>query len=92
MSGVQETSLEAYREILPKLGEKQAEVYKVLASATRRGFDMTNMELSMLLKWSINRVTPRVYELRQNELVVLSQRRECGVTGRWACAWKTKET
>lgn len=91
MSGVQETSLEAYHEIQLRLGEKQAEVYKVLKAATRYGFDMTNMELALLLKWSINRVTPRVFELRRFGVVVMSQVRDCGVTGNRAMSWKTKE-
>ena len=91
MSGVQETSLEAYREIQPNLGKKQHEVYRVLKAATRRGFDMTNMELAVLLKWSINRVTPRVFELRTLGIVVLSKVRDCGVTGRRACAWRTTQ-
>lgn len=90
MSGVQETSLATYRQIQPRLGKKQREVYEVLEAATRHGFNMTNMELALLLKWSINRVTPRVFELREQGWVVLAQRRECGVTGRWACAWRTK--
>jgi len=87
---IQETSLEAYLEVKPRLGEKQKEVYRLLKNATRVGFDMTNMEIAQALKWSINRVTPRVYELRQAGLVVLSRKRKCGVTGRRAMAWKIK--
>ena len=87
---IQETSLEAYLEVKPRLGEKQKEVYRLLKNATRVGFDMTNMEIAQALKWSINRVTPRVYELRQAGLVVLSQKRLCSVTGRRAMAWKIK--
>ncbi len=86
---IQETSLEAYLEIKPKLAEKQKEVYRLLEKATRAGFDMTNMEIARALNWSINCVTPRVYELRHAGLVVLSQRRECSVTGRRAMAWRT---
>ncbi|RLC88031.1 MAG: hypothetical protein DRJ03_03975 [Chloroflexi bacterium] len=87
---IQETSLEAYLEVKPRLGEKQKEVYRLLKNATRVGFDMTNMEIAQALKWSINRVTPRVYELRQSGLVVLSQKRKCGVTGRRAMAWRVR--
>jgi len=89
---VQATSLKAYREIQPSLASKQQIVYKLIADASRNGFDMTNMEIAEALHWSINRVTPRVWELRnQLHVVVLSQKRECGVTKRWAMAWKTKE-
>jgi len=87
---VQETSLEAYLGVKPRLGEKQKEVYRLLKNATRVGFDMTNMEIAQALKWSINRVTPRVYELREKGLVVLSQKRLCSVTGRRAMAWRVR--
>jgi|YelNatPaOPRAMG01_1025707.scaffolds.fasta_scaffold166269_2 DNA-binding MarR family transcriptional regulator len=87
---VQETSLEAYRQIQPCLGQKQAEVYRLLKRATECGYDMTNMEIARALRWSINRVTPRVLELREMGLVVLSQKRSCAVTGRTAMAWQTK--
>lgn len=87
---VQDTSLEVYFvKVLPRLAEKQATVYRVLQDATSRGFDMTNREIAALLKWDINRVTPRVLELREKGLVVLSCRRRCGVTGNMAYAWKT---
>jgi hypothetical protein len=93
MSGVQETSLQAYREIQPTKGSKQQIVYKLIADATHNGFDMTNMEIAEALHWTINRVTPRVWELRNEfHVVVLSQMRDCGVTGNRAMAWKTKET
>ena len=86
---IQETSLQAYREIQPTLSQKQTIIYNVLVDATRKRFDMTNMEIAKLLGWSINRVTPRVWELRHDlHLVVLSQRRHCGVTKRNAMAWK----
>ena len=87
---IQETSLEAYLEVKPRLGEKQKEVYRLLKNATRMGFDMTNMEIAQALRWSINRVTPRVYELRQAGLVVLSRKRKCSVTGRRAMAWRVR--
>ena len=86
----QETSLEAYREVLPHLGMKQRIVYTEIYKATRQGFNLTNMELAEWLQWSINRVTPRVYELRELGRVVLDEKRVCKVTGRRAMAWRTK--
>lgn len=85
---VQETSLRAYREIQPRLGEKQAEVLKVLRAARDTGFDFTNCELAFVLHWPINTVTPRVKELRDYGYVVLSRKRRCERTGRLAMAWK----
>lgn len=90
--GVQQTSLLAYRErVLPHLGESQRAVLEVVVDATGKGFDMTNMEIAQVLRWSINRVTPRVLELRERGLVVEHGRRACGVTGNLALAWRVKK-
>jgi hypothetical protein len=86
---IQQTSLIAYREIQPTLGPRQLEVYRVLQDATRKGFDMTNNELSAVLKLPINCITGRVFELRQKDLVTLSCKRSCGRTRRLAMAWRT---
>lgn len=88
---VQETSLLAYREIQPRLGEKQAEVLKVLRAARDTRLDFTNCELALLLDWPINTIVPRVFELRKKGLVVLNRKRLCERTGRLAMAWKAKE-
>jgi len=88
---MQETSLIAYREIQPRLGEKQAEVLKVLRAARDTRLDFTNCELALVLDWPINTVVPRVFELRRKGLVVLSRKRLCERTGRLAMAWKAKE-
>jgi len=88
----QETSLRAYYDkVLPHLGERQTQVLKVFKS---EGLDLTNMEAARLLRWSINRVTPRVLELRHLGLLMFNQRRRCQVTGNYAMAWtaKKKET
>ena len=87
---VQQTSLEAYRIIQDGLGDKQRRVYNLLRKASTVNMDMTNMEIATALHWSINRVTPRVKELRVYGLVVHSQTRICTVTGYRAMAWKTR--
>ena len=88
---MQSTSLEAYRSrVLPCLAQSQAVVYELLCQASRNKMDMTNMEVASALHWSINRITPRVLELRELGLVVLSQRRRCGCTGNRAKSWKAK--
>lgn len=81
---IQETSLQAYLEIKPKLGKKQAEVLEVLKTGM-----YTNSELSNILGWSINRITGRVFELRVMGLVEESHRRASN-TGRRAIVWKIK--
>ena len=85
---MQETSLDAWHEIQPRLAQSQARVYALIAAATRQGMDMTNMEVARALGWSINRVTPRVKELRDDGHVYLWRVRRCGVTGRRAMAWR----
>lgn len=52
--------------------------------------DWTNEEIARKLGWGINRVTGRVYELRQLGLVVTSLKRSCDVTGMIVQAWRVK--
>ena len=95
-TNMQRTSMEAYyREVLPSLGERHAQVLKVFTDNPT--MDFTNMELAEELGWSINRVTPRVYELRGkgkknkhrwNPVLTLSQKRLCCITERKAMAWQ----
>lgn len=95
-TNVQTSSLEAYfREVLPTLGERQVHVLKVFQDNPT--MDFTNMELAEELGWSINRVTPRVYELRGkgknnklmwNPVLTFSRRRLCLVTKRPVMAWQ----
>ena len=87
----QQTSLIAYHtKVLPCLAASQAVIYDLLRDATAKGFDMSNMEIAAALDWSINRVTPRVKELREDGRVVLCGRRRCGVTGNWVMTWKVR--
>ena len=92
---MQQTSLEVFfLEVLPSLNQRQREVLKVFLE--NPAMDFTNTEVSVELGWSINRVTPRVYELRglgkmnphwANPILVESRRRLCRVTEHKAIAW-----
>jgi len=53
--GVQQTSLQAYKEVSKTLSSRQIEIIGVFYMKWYR--DWTNMELANELKWSINRVT-----------------------------------
>lgn len=86
---VADTSVEIYRRIRPRLDTKRRQVYAVLKSATQAGFDMTDKELSRALHWEINCVTGRRDELVKAGLVILNQKRRCGVTGNMCMSWKT---
>lgn len=90
---MRETSLYAYlNKVLLDLPERQRQVLDVFFEYPNR--DFTNMELAERLGWSINRVTPCVYELRglsktANAIILVeSCRRLCRVTGNRAMAWK----
>jgi len=66
MSGPQITSLFAYhKHVIPTLTQRMRQVQDALAKAD----DMTNSELARALGWGINRVTPRIGELRDAGLV-----------------------
>jgi DNA-binding MarR family transcriptional regulator len=83
---IQDTSLWAHELASKDLGAKQKQVLDAL-----RFFpDATNAEIAAHLKWPINRVTPRMGELRAQGLVLESGRRRCKVTGNTAHAWTAK--
>lgn len=63
---VVDNSLDAYHS-LERLGSKQMVVYQVLKNSVK---PLNNRQLSELLGWGVNRVTPRVLELRELGLVV----------------------
>jgi hypothetical protein len=84
--GSADTSLWAYAQASQNLGAKQKEVLDAL-----RFFpDATNAEIAAHLKWPVNRITPRILELRKMELVFDAGRRTCKVTGSTAHAWRAK--
>ena len=70
------SSWEAYRGIKPTLGRRQKEILKVIKVAP---IPVTNNEIASYLGWAINRVTPRVLELRKMGLVIEYDRRRCKV-------------
>lgn len=86
MASVRDTSLMAWMEVQSSLGEKQGLVFAALKAFG----PMTNMELASHLGWSINRVTPRVLELRNESFVVYEGSRSCKVTGRTAYVWRAR--
>lgn len=81
---IQDTSIKAYRQdALPTLSERQEAVVGALEALGTA----TNSELAHRLNWSINRVTPRVYELRKAGRVIEAGKRPCKITGRTAYEW-----
>lgn len=68
------------------LGDKQQ---RVLDTMYLRD-NWTNSELAQKLEWSINRITGRVFELRQIGLVITAEKRVCDVTGMIVQSWRVK--
>ena len=85
--GLQPTSLEAYNKILPTISDKQGEVLQVL----RHLKEVSNMEIAAALDWSINRVTPRIKELRDIGVVETAGLRNCKITGEIVNIWRMKD-
>ena len=83
---IQDTSLHAYALATQNLGAKQKQVLDAL----RYFPDATNAEIAVRLAWTINRVTPRMGELRKQGLVFDAGKRTCKVTGSTAHCWKAK--
>jgi len=82
---MQQASLEAYKIVTPVLPEKRFKVYQILLEQG----PLTNKQIAERLEWTINRVTPRVKELREMGIVRRVKQMcdpESGVTVNvWGC-------
>lgn len=84
--GSADTSLHAYALASQHLGKTQ----KAVLDALRFFPDATNAEIADYMDWPVNRITPRMGELRKQGLVLDAGRRRCKVTGSTAHAWRAK--
>lgn len=82
---MQQTSLMAYRS-LERIGQKQKACYNVIASGRACNYDIAKR-----LGWPINRVTPRVKELRELNFVREAYRDICPATNRKVIYWELEE-
>jgi|TARA_Y100000310_G_C20644924_1_gene796012 DNA-binding MarR family transcriptional regulator len=80
----QKTSKSAYLGIQDSISERQ---HLILEALNERG-QASNMELAKHLGWEINRVTPRIFELRTKGLVTAAIKRKCQITGNTCIAWR----
>lgn len=80
---MQDTSIESFMDILPDLGSMQNMVYNVVKAYP----GSSNLDISRIMQKPINSVTPRVKELRDKGLVVLSHYKTDRVTGRRMMCW-----
>jgi len=84
---IQSTSLEAYFDIMPTLSKKQNMVYNIIKLYP----GVSNLDISRMLGWAINSVTPRVYELREFNLVTFSHKKRDRITDKTCRCWKIEE-
>lgn len=80
----QETSRFGYDVVQPEINKLQRQVFDALQMKGQA----SNMEIADHLGWSVNRVTPRMLELRLKGLVKLATHRKCHVTGNTCIAWR----
>lgn len=83
---LQQTSLLAYRK-LERIGAKQRACFDVI----KRLEHAANYDIAEQLKWQINRVTPRVKELRELGFVEEAHKALHPITDRTVIYWKIKE-
>lgn len=83
---MRQTSLLAYRSLdKDTLSRSRAKVYEALQEIG----PACNKEIALHLGWEINRVTPRMLELRQNNKVVEAYKDL--YNGRTVCFWDCKD-
>jgi Mn-dependent DtxR family transcriptional regulator len=80
---IQDTSLEAYKILQPKLGSMQNMIYNFLKVYP----GSSNLDISRMLQKPINSITPRVKELRCMGLVRFSHYKTDVITNRKVMCW-----
>lgn len=86
MSQMQETSIEEFEKLRPHLSRRESEVFNKLFELEYA----TNAMIAKALGWSVNRITGRIYSLREKGLVFFSHTSWCPVGGGKAHYWTTK--
>ena len=81
---IQSTSLEAYYSILPDLSSMQNTIYNIIKLYP----GVSNSDISHIANISINRVTPRIKELRDYSIVFFSHYKKDRITHRRVMCWK----
>lgn len=87
---IEQTSLQAYKEIQRVLPGRNQEVFNALAELCEKFGDATDQEIKAYLrKYDANYVRPRRFELvNEYKVVGSNHKRMCKVTGKTAIAWK----
>ena len=84
---VRDTSLQAWQEIQPRLGKKQAIAYNTIKLHPKK----TDLEYCKILGYpDPNMFRPRRKELLDQKVIVDAGKRVCSVSGRTAHTWRVK--
>ena len=83
---IQETSLEAFESIRSDIGKMQ----ELMLTTIYANPGMSNHDISRYLCLEINKVTPRVKEIRDMGLVYCSGTKRDRLTGRRVLCWRIK--
>lgn len=84
---VRDTSVAAYKEVTPQLGDRQQLILNTIRRAKR---PVNNQEIADFLRKPINTVTPRTNELVALEAVELAFKETYSKTGRKVYYWRSK--
>jgi len=83
------TSLDAYNEIKPELGERQ----KIVFDAIKYLGAPTDLEIAKYLQMGDpNKVRPRRNELMKYGYITECQKRECSISHRTVWSWRVVDT
>jgi len=82
---MRQTSIDAYKDIKPELGDRQ----KLVFSAIKKLGCPTDREIAKYLKFTDpNKVRPRRKELLDQGRITECEKRECTVTGKTVWSWR----
>ena len=85
---IQQTSILAFEEELPNLGDRQREVLTAILLLNRQGVHPTDREIARFLQYADpNKVRPRRYELKEAGLIMEAGHKTCAVTGKTVMSW-----
>lgn len=90
LMGVQQTSIDTFRDITESLGGRRLQVYNNIKYLEQLVEPPTNLEISHYADLPINQVTPRTNELVKMGLVQEHKKRTCSISGRVAMTWRIK--
>jgi len=80
---IQNTSIDAWVELQPELGTMQNMIFNIIKIYP----GSSNLDISRITDKPINSVTPRVKELRDRGLVILSHYKTDRITNRKVMCW-----